>query len=371
MSIEIKEINSISDIKNFAKFPYQIYKNNTNWVTPIFVQEKNTLLFQKNYYNKQVKFFLAIQNNKIVGRIAANVNESYNKKTNTKFLRFSKVEFIDDTEVSFALFDAVCQYAKSEQMEYVHGPLGMSNLDTQGLLIDGFEHIQSLGSNYHLPYYRAHFEKYGFQKEIDWLDFKLTLNQQVIEKGNRASELIKKRYNFQIPNFTKKSEIVHYKNEIFETINEAFEHLPYVIPFDSYLEKYYTDKYLKLLNPKYFKIALKDNKFAGFIVANPSLSKTMQKLGGKVNLLNFHYLKNNEKNNDTADFLLAATRKQFSNQGLAVVLFAEIQKTLFENGYKYCEITGNIETNLDVINNWKSFEYIQHKRRRCYVKKIN
>lgn len=371
MSVEIKEINSVSDIKKFAKFPYEIYKNNTYWATPLFSQEKNTLIFQKKYYSPQIKFFLAFQNNKIVGRIAANINDVYNKKTNTKYLRISKIEFIDNLEVSNALFDEVCNYAKLQKMDYVHGPLGMSNLDTQGLLIDGFDYIQSLGSNYHLPYYRAHFEKYGFVKEVDWLDFKLNLNKEVIEKGNRASELIKKRYNFKIPQFTKNSEILQYKKEIFETINEAFEHLPFVIPFDKYLEKYYTNKYLKLLNPKYFKIALKDNKFAGFIVANPSLSITMQKIGGRLNIFNFHYLKNNEKNNDTADFLLAATRKQFSNQGLAVVLFAEIQKTLFENGYKYCEITGNIETNLDVINNWKSFEYIQHKRRRCYVKKIN
>lgn len=373
MSLTIREVKTKSDRKKFVKLQFELYKNQKNWVPPMISDELHYLDPQTNpaFQYNQAKFFLAERNGKVVGRIGSIINKAYIEKTGINYIRFTKIEFTNDFEVSQALINKVIEIGKENGLDTIHGPLGFSNLDTQGLLIEGFDELQSIASVYHLPYYKEHFDKMGFEKETDWVEFHINLHQEVIDKGTKAAPMLKKRYGFEVKNFTSNKELMPYANEFFEALNEAFSVLPYVTPFNDEMKQFYIKKYFTSVNPKYVKIVLKDNEMAGFTLPVPSLSKAFQKANGKLLPFGVFYILKAMKHNDTADFFLTGVRKKYQNSGVAVLLFGEAQKDLWNNGIKYLETTGIIETNFEVINNWKSFDNVLNKRRRCFVKKIS
>lgn len=373
MSLVIKEVATSSDRKKFVNFQFELYKKSPNWVPSLKSDEIKYLCEKTNpaiKYNK-TKFFVAEKDGKIVGRIGAIINQQYNEKVEKKYIRFTKPEFVDDFEVSKSLISAVENYGKSEGIEYIHGPLGFTNLDTQGLLVEGFEHLQSIASVYHLPYYKDHFDKMGFEKENDWVEFRLTLNQEIIDFGMRGSGLVEKRYGFEVLKFTKSKELMPFGAPFFDAFNEAFSVLPYTSPLNDEMKKFYMNKYFNDLNPRYVRIVRKDGELVGFILPVPSLSKAFQKANGHLFPFGAYHILKAMKQNDTADFFLTGVRKKFQNSGVAVVLFAHAQKQLWDDGIRNIETTGVFESNSEVINNWKKYDHIMHKRRRCYVKKID
>ncbi len=372
MSVLIKEVNNKSDRKKFVNFQYQLYKGNKNFVPPLKGGELHYLdpKYNAAYKFCDAKFFIAERNGKVVGRIGAVVNHVYNKKSGKKYVRITKPEFIDDTEVFDALIAKVEEFGKAKGMELIHGPLGFTNLDTQGLLVEGFEELQSVASVYHLPYYKKHFERLNFQKENDWVEFRLKLTETPLKKANRGAALVKRRYGVETKNFSSTKEMKEFAPKVFEIINEAFSVLPYVIPFDEETEKYYVEKYFDIINPKYVKAVTKDGEIIGFVIAVPSMSKAMQKANGHLFPFGIFPLMKARKKNDTADLFLTGVTKKFQSSGIAVVLFAEMQNALFADGIKEFETTGVFETNQEVIANWKNYEHKQHKRRRCYVKNL-
>lgn len=371
--LKIVEITTKKQRKDFVKFQFEIYKNQKNWVPPLIKDEINYLDPDKNpaIRKTNAKFYLFYKENNLVGRLGICINEQYNQKVGCKYLRIIKPEFIEDYEVFREMMDFVFDYANKAGLEKVHGPLGFTNLDTQGLLIEGFEHLQSIASVYHLPYYKDFFEKYGFEKENDWVEFRITLDEEVINKGIKVAEMLQKRYNYTIVNFNTTQELLKYKHDFFETLFEAFDVLPYVARFDEQMVDFYTHKYFSSINPKYVTIVLKDDEFAGFILPIPSLSKAFQKANGRLLPFGLFHLLKAMKKNDTADFLLTGVRKKYQNLGVAVILFTAAQKKLWDNGIRFIETTGIFETNDEVINNWKYFNHVLHKRRRCFVKKIS
>lgn len=372
MSLEIREITTKTDIKKFVNLQFELYKNNKFWVPPIKTDELKYINPEHNpaFKSSDAKFYLALKNGKAVGRIGAVVSQRYNQKVGKKYVRFTKPEFIDDYEISQALIAEVEKFGKKRGMTTIHGPLGFTNLDNQGLLIDGFTELQSIGSVYHLPYYKTHFEKLGFKKENDWIEFELKLTDTAINKANRGAKIITKRYGYEILHFSTAKEVKQYAPKVFEIINEAFETLPYVVPFENELKNYYINKYFSILNPRYVKIVKKDNELVGFQLAIPSMSKAMQRAKGHLFPFGiFHLLKAN-KHNNLADLMLTGVRKKHQKSGVAVILFSEIQNALSKDGIYTFETTGVFENNSEVLSNWKSYNSRQHKRRRCYVKSI-
>jgi len=372
MSITIKEVKTKDDRKKFVNLQFEIYKGNKFWAPPLKNGELHYLTPEHNPAFKiaDAKFFLAEKDGKVVGRIGAVINHKYNEKTGKKYVRFTKPEFFDDKEISAALIAKVEEYGKQQGMELIHGPLGFTNLDTQGLLIEGFDQLQSVASVYHHPYYKEHFETLGFEKENDWLEFQLKLSDAVLSKGIRASKMIKKRYGFETVNFESTKQMKEYAPKVFEILNEAFSVLPYVIPFDKEMEDYYVEKYFDVINPKYVKAVSKDGELVGFIIAVPSMSKAMQKANGHLFPFGIWHIMKARKKNDIADLFLTGVKKKYQNSGVAVILFAEMQNAVHQDGMDTFETTGVFGTNKEVIANWKNYEHIQHKRRRCFVKKI-
>ena len=373
MSVEIKEVKTKSDIKKFVEFQFTLYKGDKFWVPPIKSDEIKLLMPEKNpaFEFCDTKFFLALKSGKVVGRVGAIINHPYNEKVNEKLVRISRIEFVDDEEVFDSLIEAVVKFGKENGMTKIHGPLGFTNLDTQGLLVEGFEFLPSIGSTYHKIYYKKHFERLGFKKEIDWIEFRLTLVEQAIKKAKRGAELLKKRYGFKVIRFSSRKEMKQYSYKIFDILNDAFRDLPFVIPFNEKLAKFYIDKYFNILNHNFVRVVFdKDEKLIGFVVGLPSLSEAMQKANGKLFPFGFWYILKALKNPKTIDLLLTGVAKEYHNSGVAVLLFADLQEQMLKMGIKTMETTGIFETNGSAISNWKNYDHIQHKRRRCFIKEI-
>ena len=369
--VEIREVVSNKNIKQFVDFPYKLYKNNPYWVPPIKKEEAKQLKPNENpaFDFCDAKFWLAFKQGKVVGRIAAIINHDYNKIIGRKMGRMSRLEFIDDPEVSEKLLQTAENFLKEKGMEAVHGPLGFTNFDNQGLLIEGFEYIPSIASVMHFPYFQKHIEQRGYKKENDWIEFRLKI-EEVPEKATRLANIIAKRNNLELVSFKEKSELKIYLKEIFELLNDAFEELPYVAPFSGKMIEYSAKKYLDVLQPKYIFVIKKEGKILAFIVGMPSLSKAMQKVNGKLFPFGFIHIRNALKKPSVMDLLLTGVDPNYQKLGLPAILISELQKQMIANGVEYVETTGMFESNTKGITTWKNYDHVQHKRRRCYIKEL-
>ncbi|MCF6171914.1 MAG: N-acetyltransferase [Bacteroidales bacterium] len=369
--IQIKEVKTGKDIKQFVELPFKLYKGHPYWVPPVKKEEINQLKAEANpaFAFCDARFWTAWENGSCVGRIAAIINQDYNKKTGRKMGRFSRFEVIDKQEVTDKLFETAQNWLSEKGMEAIHGPLGFTNLDNQGLLIEGFDYLPSIASVMHFPYYRKHIEKLGFEKENDWVEFRLKI-EAVPEKALRLVEIIKKRNNLEVIHFREKAEMKNYLKEVFHLLNKAFDELPYVAPFSDDMIEYSAKKYMDVLKPKYIVVIKKDGVMVAFIVGLPSLSKAMQKAGGKLFPFGFLHVIKALNNPEVMDLLLTGVDPHLQKMGLPAILISELQKSMIENGVKYVETTGMFEDNLKGATTWKNYDHIQHKRRRCFVKDL-
>lgn len=370
MGIEIREVVDQPGRKKFVDLQFDIYKGNNYWAPPLKSDEINSIDPKKNpaYSFCKARFWLAYKEGKLSGRIGAIINSKYIEKTGMKIGRISRPEFIDDTGVSRALFETCEKWLKEEGMEIIQGPLGFTNLDTQGLLIEGFDHLQSVASVYHLPYYKDHFEKLGYEKEIDWLEFRLTI-EEIPEKAARLAEMIRQRYDMKVLTFKRNKDLSPYGPGVFKLLNHAFEELFSVVAFDDEMIGYYTKKYFKLLNPEFVKlIETSDGELAGFIIGVPSLSKAMQRAKGSLFPFGFIYLLRAMKHPKEMDIFLTAVDPKLQGTGVPALLINELQKTILKYKIPFVETTGIFENNQKAIQHWKNYKHIQHKRRRCFKK---
>jgi ribosomal protein S18 acetylase RimI-like enzyme len=372
MDVTLQEVVSASQMKTFVGFPYRHYKGNAFWVPPLRSDERRSLKAETNpaFSYCEVKLWLAFKNRQCAGRIAAVINHDYNRKTGEQMGRISRMEFVDDAAVSSSLFRVAEEWLRAKGMKAVHGPLGFSNLDVQGLLIEGFEYLPSIGSVYHFPYYQLHFEANVYVKENDWVEFLLSVGE-IPEKALRLTEIVKKRFGLRSVSFSSRKELQAYGEKIFKVFNESFTELPYVSPMNDKMISFYASKYLGMLNPEYVKV-IEDNtgEPVAFVVSIPSMSRAMQKARGRLFPFGFLYLLSAMRKADTADLLLAGVKPAFQRLGLIAILIEELQTVMIKKGIKKVETTGMFESNHKAIETWKSFDYIHHKRRRCYRKAL-
>ncbi|HTN16462.1 MAG TPA: GNAT family N-acetyltransferase [Chitinophagaceae bacterium] len=371
MSLTIKACTSDADYKAFVQFPFDLYKGNRYWVPPMKKDELNSLRPETNpaFKNCEAQFWLALKDGKVAGRVGAIINKPYNEKTGEQLCRVSRIEFIDDQEVSAALLQTAEQWGKEKGMKGIHGPLGFSNLDHQAIMIEGFDHLPSIASEYHLPYYKAHFEAAGYEKEMDWVEFRLKLEKEIPEKALKLNDMIQKRYNLKVIHFTNRGEMKVYAQKIFDLLNSAFGDLFSFVKMDQELCDFYINKYFNFLNPEFVKVIEdKDGNLIGFIISLPSLSEAMQKAKGSLFPLGWWHLSQALKKPKVVDLLLTGIHPDWQAQGVSALLITELQKVMQKNGTEYVETTGMLETNEKAINHWKNYDHIQHKRKRCFRK---
>ena len=371
--VEIKQVKTRADYKEFIKVPFPIYEDNKYWIPPMLSDEMNTLRKDKNpaFDYCEADYWIAYKDGKPVGRIAGIINKTYNEINNAKRARFGWVDFIDDEEVSAALFSTVEKWAREKGMDKLNGPLGFCDADHQGMLIEGFEELGMIITIYNHPYYPVHLEKLGYMKDIDWIEIELKVPDEIPEKIIKINDLILKRTKMKVINFKTPKEILPYAKEIFELYNEAYKNLfGFTYLTDRQIEAY-IKQYFTFVNPDYVKVIVDaDNKIAAFGIAMPSLALALQKTKGRLFPFGFITLLKAIKKNDRLDLYLVAARPELQGKGLTALLLTEVNKAALKNGIKFAETGPELETNDKVLSMWKYYEGRQHKRRRCFIKEL-
>jgi GNAT superfamily N-acetyltransferase len=316
---------------------------------------------------------MAYRDGKAVGRIAGIVNHRYNEKFCKKEARFGWVEFIDDLEVSRALTDAVAAWARERGMTTLVGPMGFTDFDYEGCLVEGFDQLGTASSIYNYPYYGPHFEQLGFVKDADWVEYQIFIPDAIPDKHKRIGEIVKKKYGLTVVMPDNRKKLVdHYGKKIFHLLNAAYADLFGFCELTERQIDYYINMYLPLLRLDCVRLILdSDDNVIGFGVAIPSLSKAMQKAQG--NLFPFgwyHILKALRCKNDVIDLYLVGVHPDYQSKGVNALLFTELIPQFIANGYKYAESNPELELNEKVQGQWDYFERRQHKRRRAFVKNI-
>ncbi len=375
MDINIKIVKTKKDLKTFIKIPYIIFKDNPYWVPPLIKDELQTFDRKKNpaYESADTKLFVAYKDEKPVGRIAGILSYIANDKYNVKNLRFGWFDTIDDYEVASSLLKAVENWGKELGMESLTGPHGFTDFDPEGMLIEGFDEFPTIVTIYNHSYYPELTEKYGFEKDVDYVEFKTMVPHEtgIPEKLLRLAERIKERSGLKVFKFKSKKEILNRSKEMFELLDEAFEEIYGSVPISKNQVKYYMKNYFSFVNPDMLKVVENENdEMVGFMITFPNLSKAFQKAKGKLFPIGWYHILKALKKHEVIDFYLAGIRKKYRGLGVDLLMVIEIIKTAMKKGFKYAESNPELEDNKKVQAQWKYYNPTQHKRRRIYKKKI-
>lgn len=376
MTVTIKEVISKSDLKAFATFDHTLYKGNPYFVPSLIYDEINLLDSKKNpaFDFCEAAYFLAYRKDRIVGRIGAFINHRANEKWKENKARFGFVDFIDDEEVSKALFERAEGWAKGKGTEIIHGPLGFTDLDKEGLLIEGFDQLSTMSALYNAPYYQHHIEKLGYKADADWVEYKIFIPEAVPEKHKRISEIVIKKYGLTIKKFKSGKQLVkEYGQAIFDLINESYEPLYGYVALTQKQIDYYVKTYLPMLNLDFVTLIVdQQNQLIGVGITMPSLSRALQKSGGKLFPFGFIPLAKAllSKKAKVVDLLLVAVKPEFQNKGINALLFYDLIPAYNKAGVEYGESNPELVMNERVQAQWEYFKTQQHKRRRAYYKRL-
>lgn len=376
MAIIIKKVSSKKELKTFIRFNYELYKGNPYSVPDLYDDMLGTFSPKRNaaFEFCEADYFLAYNNNKVVGRIAAIINKRANETWNKKEVRFGWIDFIDDIEVSEALLDTVARWGKERGMEAMVGPLGFTDMDAEGMLIEGFDQLSTMSTIYNFPYYPQHLEKLGFEKEADWVEFKLTVPDKLPEKFVRISEIILQKYKLRIKKLKRKEiKTKNYGQKIFDLINEAYAPLYGYSKMTQRQINQYIKMYLPLIDLRMVSLVEDENsELIAVGISMPSLSEALQKAEGKMLPFGWYHLLKALffKKPKVLDLLLVGVKPEYQSKGVNALLFYDLVPVYQQMGFKYGESNPELELNKKVQSQWSAFESVQHKRRRAYKKML-
>ncbi|MBN1251639.1 MAG: N-acetyltransferase [Bacteroidales bacterium] len=371
--IKIIEVNSKNELKSFIKFPNKLYKNNEFYIPALFKSELKTLTSENNpaFEYCSAKYWLAYKNNEIVGRIAGIINNKYNEKHNIKYARFGWIDFIDNEEITDALLKTVENWAEENKMEYLHGPLGFISFDASGVLVEGFDEIPTSFAHYNYQYYDEKIKACGFEKDVDWIEFNIKVPDKVPERIVKSSKIIEERYNLHNADLKNKKDILKYSEELFNLLNDSYSGVYGFSELTKKQIKNLKNDFLGFISTDYISIIINEkNELVAFGITIPSLSKALKKSNGKLFPFGFLRILKALKNNDTVDLLLIGVKKEYQNKGVHALIFNKIGNTFVKNRIKYIETTRELEENNKVKLLWTDYELRQHKKSRCYIKKL-
>lgn len=373
MKITIKEVSTKRELKQFVKFPNKLYLGNKFYVPPLIYSELKTLSKKDNpsFEFCETKYWLAYINYNIVGRVAGIINYNYNKKVGENFVRFGWLDFIEDENVLKELIETVEFWAIQNNAKTIHGPLGLSEFDASGILIEGFEELSTSFGKFNFPYYSELIEKLGFKKDIDWVEYNIKVPKSIPEKYSRIAMVVKNRYKLHSARLRKKKDLLKYSDEVFQLLNQEYAGLYAFSELTKTQCEDLKSQFIPLLRLKYVSIILNaENNVVGFGICMPSLSKALQKAKGRLYPFGILRIQNALKYNDTIDTLLIAVHKDYKDKGVNSVIFNDIGNSIINSGITNIESTRELEENFSVQNLWNKFEFRQHKKTRCYVKNL-
>ncbi|MDE7408156.1 MAG: N-acetyltransferase [Muribaculaceae bacterium] len=374
--VNIREIKPTrGNLLKFIKFGIDLYEGNGCYVPPLVIDELSTLDPAKNPASEfcdQV-LFMAERDGKQVGRIAGIINRMVNERTGKCEVRFGFVDFIDDAEVADALFEAVRNWGKTQGMTSIVGPMGYTDMDHEGMLVDGFDEMGTMATIYNYPYYSQHMERMGFVKEIDWVEFRIAIPDSIPDKMLRIAKLVQTKYGLRTLMFTDRKKLKEeYGQALFELINEAYDQLYGYSPLTQRQIDHYIKMYLDILRLENVSLVVDvDSKLVGVGISMPSLSEALRKSRGRLMPLGWwHLLRAIKGYNPVVDLLLVAVKPEYQSKGVNALLFTDLIPVYQSNGYKWAESNPELEENASVQLQWQYFEKRQHRRRRCFRKDI-
>jgi len=380
-AIEIMKVESRRDLCKFIDFHNELYKGNPYHVPNLYFDEMNTFRKDKNaaFDFCEAEYFMAYRDGKVVGRVAAIINHSANKKWERESVRFGWIDFVDDIEVSKALLKAVEDYGKSKGMKEIVGPLGFTDMDPEGMLLYGYDQLGTQATAYNYPYYPEHMDRMGgWEKDNDYVEYKLYVPEEMPEKYATIAKMIQKRYNLQVKKL-KRNEIYGengYGRKIFQVVNETFKDLyGYSKLTDRQIEQY-VKMYLPMADLDLITIIedwnTPDHKVVGVGISIPSLARALQKCGGKLFPFGWWHILRALKFHKTevVDLLLIGVLPEYRQKGANALLFYDLIPHYQRLGFKWGETHVEMETNMKVQGQWQYLNREIHKRRRCYKKDI-
>jgi GNAT superfamily N-acetyltransferase len=371
MDVQIKEVATLKELKSFIHFPFELYRGNPNWVPTLQFDELNTLRWDKNpaFEHCEARYWLAYRDGHIVGRVAAILNQRHIEKWGQRYMRFGWIDFIDDPMVSEALMKTVETWAKETGMVAVHGPLGFTDLDREGMLVEGFNELATLATIYNHPYYPKHMEKLGYVKDTDWVEYEFSVPPEPNETIARIADIALRRNKLKLLEFRNKKELLLYAKELFQLLDDEYQHLYGVVPLTEKQIKAYIDQYFGFVTPDFVPMVMdQNNRMVAFGVIMPSLSLALQKTKGQLFPFGFIYLLRALKKNDRADLYLVAVRSEYQGKGVNAILMNKMHSVFNKLGIIKVESNPELETNQNVQGQWKYYEKRQHKRRRVFIK---
>ena len=362
-------------LHQYVQFGIDLYKGNDCYVPPLIFDEVGTLSPDVNpaFDFCDAQSFMAFRNGEPVGAITAIINKAYNEKTGEKLMRFGFVNFIDDAEVVDELFEAVEKWGRERGMTSIVGPMGFSDMDHEGMLIEGFDELGTMATIYNYPYYPKHMERMGYAKDVDWVEYRMTVPDAVPEKYARIADIVAKKYGLSVLKYTSRSKIKkEYGRAIFELVNEAYANLYGFVPLTERQIDFYIKADIDVLRLEDVCLVVdSDGKLVALGISMPSMSRALQKAHGKLFPFGWwHLLQAIQGKTDVVDLLLVAVKPEYQSRGVNALIFADLIPRYIKNGYKFAESNLELEGNESVQKQWEYFERRQHRRRRAYRKDL-
>ena len=375
MAIEIREVKSAKDLLEFIKFPFRLYKNHPYWVPPLVQFEESTLNSSKNpaFEYCEARYWLAEADGETVGRIAAIIHGVEAKEK--KLLRFGWIDFIDNREVSKRLIEVAEKWAREKGLSGIHGPLGFTDLDFEGTLIEGFDQLATQATIYNYAYYKDHFEALGFEKACDWLEGRGMVPREVPRRLRRSAEIISGRFKFKVKEFRSNKELLSYAPAIFQILNESYVNLYGYYPLTQSQMNYYIKQYFGLVRKEYVSVIVNEQEEAiGFAICFPSFSRAFQKARGSLFPVGFLHILKDFYFNKTLDMFLIGVKPEYQKLGVNVLIFESMWNNFIKTGATHLVTGPMLEDNFGVLNLWNEYVSEQNKvyiRRRCFINKID
>lgn len=373
MNIEIKKVQTKQDLKTFIRFNYEMYKNNPYSVPDLYEDMMDTFSPKENpaFEFCEADYFLAYKDGRLVGRVAAIINNRANETWGKKSVRFGWIDFEDDIEISRALLDTVKQWGRERGMVEIEGPLGFTDMDAEGMLIEGFEELSTMATIYNHPYYPKHMEQLGFEKAVDWVERKIYIPDAVPEKHLRIAKIVSEKFGLHVRKLRNKKDVMENNTarRIFECINDAFAPLfGYSRMTDRQIDKY-VKTYIPVLDLRMVSVVEdNDGNIIAAGISMPSMSHALQRAKGRMFPFGWWHLLKALKwgRDEMLDLLLIGVRPDYQGKGVNALIFADLIPVYNQLGFKYAESNVELEDNGKVQNQWQYFDVVQHKRRRCF-----
>jgi len=371
--ITIKQVKTRKMRHQFVSFPLDLYKGNPYFVPPLYGDEMKVFSKRNAYYKTSISsFFLAFDGDKVVGRISGIIQNQSNQKTGEKRARFTRFDAIDNQEVADALFSSLEKWALDNGMHMVCGPLGYSDLEREGLLIEGFDQIATFEEQYNYEYYGRLIENCGYEKEVDWLEYKLYCPESLDPTLDRVANAVMEKFNFHIGTGRNKRHYINkYKDGIFHCLDEGYKVLYGTVPFTKEMKQQIITQFMFLLSHKFMiTVCDEDENVIAFGLSVPSLGPAFQQSGGRLNLSTLRKMFKILKKPEVIDLGLIAVLPSYQSFGVNAIILRELIQGMIREKISYCETNLNLENNIQVQAQWKFFRKEQHKKRRSYLKNI-